>query len=86
MGFFRWFFWVSFFRWVFIANPDIRMILRLQGGTHHKLVAGQQLPPPAAEQPSPIALARLIVPDISIQALQPVLCPRASDLLLNYDE
>jgi hypothetical protein len=76
------FFWVRFF----IANPDIRMILRLQGGTHHKLVAGQQLPPPAAEQPSPIALARLIVPDISIQALQPVLCPRASDLLLNYDE
>jgi hypothetical protein len=38
------------------------------------------------EQPSPIALSRLVVPDISIPTLQPVLCPRASDLLLNYDE
>ena len=71
------------------ANRHIRIILRLQGGTHHKLLAAPQVGLLLAgqdQQPSPIALARLVVPDISIQALQPVLCPRASDLLLNYDE
>lgn len=69
------------------ANRHIRIILRLQGGTHHKLVAAPAAALMSAEQqPAPIALARLVVPDISIQALQPVLCPRASDLLLNYDE
>lgn len=71
------------------SSRHIRIILRLQGGTHHKLLAAPQvglLLAATADQPSPIALARLVVPDISIQALQPVLCPRASDLLLNYDE
>merc|ERR1711892_1611045 len=38
------------------------------------------------QQPSPIALARLVCPEISLTTLQPVLCPKASELLLNYDE
>ena len=37
-------------------------------------------------QPSPISLARLVCPRLTLSSLQPVLCPRASELLVNYDE
>jgi len=62
------------------TSNHIRIVLRLTSGTTHRLVARQQV------QPSPIALARMVCPEISLTALQPVLCPKASELLLNYDE
>ena len=62
------------------ATNHIRIILRLTQGTSHQLVARQPV------QPSPIALAKSVCPDLTLAALQPVLCPKASDLLLNYDE
>ena len=62
------------------SSNHIRIVLRLTSGTTHRLVARQQ------QQPSPIALARMVCSDISLTALQPVLCPKASELLLNYDE
>ena len=33
-----------------------------------------------------LRLAKLICPQLSLASLQPVLCPRASELLVNYDE
>jgi len=67
-----------------LENQDnhIRIILRLTSGTMHKLVGVDGLP----DHPSPILLARMVSPDISISTLQPVLCPRASELLLSFDE
>jgi len=62
------------------SSNHIRIVLRLTSGTTHRLVARQQ------QQPSPIALARMVCPEISLATLQPVLCPKASELLLNYDE
>ena len=62
------------------TSNHIRIVLRLTSGTTHRLVARQQV------QPSPIALARMVCPEISLTTLQPVLCPKASELLLNYDE
>ena len=66
-------------------NQDnhIRIILRLTGGTHHKLLQAETGLP---EHPSPTHLAKMVSPDITISTLQPVLCPRASELLLNFDE
>ena len=64
------------------SSNHIRVILRLTSGTMHKLLASDGLP----EQPSPILLARMVAPDVSVSTLQPVLCPRASELLLNFDE
>ena len=61
------------------TSNHIRIVLRLTSGTTHRLVARQQ-------QPSPIALARMVCPEISLATLQPVLCPKASELLLNYAE
>ena len=64
------------------ASNHIRVILRLTSGTQHKLLAADGLP----DHPSPIHLARMVAPDVSVTTLQPVLCPRASELLLNFDE
>ena len=62
------------------TSNHIRIVLSLTSGTTHRLVARQQ------QQPSPIALARMVCPGISLATLQPVLCPKASELLLNYDK
>merc|ERR1719445_2863269 len=59
----------------------IRLVLRLSSGSHHRLVDRDSL-----AQPSPICLARLVCPQLTLSSLQPVLCPRASELLVNYDE
>ena len=59
----------------------IRVVLRLSSGSHHRLVDRDSL-----AQPSPICLARLVCPQLTLSSLQPVLCPRASELLVNYDE
>jgi len=63
-------------------DNHIRLILRLNSGTQHKLVPANQGPDP----PNPVALARLACPELTLSALQPVLCPRASELMVNYDE
>ena len=38
------------------------------------------------DDPSPISLAKTVCPQLTLTNLQPVLCPKASDLLVNYDE
>merc|ERR1719410_867263 len=59
----------------------IRLVLRLSSGSQHRLVDRESL-----AQPSPISLARLVCPQLTLSSLQPVLCPRTSELLVNYDE
>ena len=63
------------------SGDHIRIILRLTSGSVHRLVDRESHP-----HPSPIALAKLVCPQLSLASLQPVLCPKASDLLVNYDE
>jgi hypothetical protein len=62
------------------SDSHIRIGMRLTSGTTHRLMVRQQ------QQPSPVALARMVCPEISLATLQPVLCPKASELLRNYDE
>jgi len=62
------------------TSNHTRLVLRLTSGTSHRLVARQPT------QPSPILLAKSVCPDLTLSTLQPVLCPKASDLLLSYDE
>ena len=52
------------------TSNHIRIVLRLTSWTTHRLVARQQ------QQPSPIALARMVCPEISLATLQPVLCSK----------
>ena len=63
-----------------ISN-HIRIILRLATGTRHMLVECK-----AENEDSPLELARLVCPDLTIASLQPVICPTAEELLTNYDE
>lgn len=59
-----------------------RIILRLNTGTVHKLIPDSAL----ADGLSPIKVAQLAVPELSIDKLHPILCPRASELIVSYDE
>ena len=52
------------------TSNHIRIVLRLTSWTTHRLVARQQ------QQPSPIALARMVCPEIILATLQPVLCSK----------
>lgn len=59
-----------------------RVIVRMSGGTTHKLV-----PDSAIEEGfSPVKMAQFASPELVIDKLSPVLCPKASELIVNYDE
>ena len=62
-------------------GDHIRIVLRLSSGSVHRLVDRDNHP-----HPSPSALAKLVSPQLTLPSLQPVLCPKASELLVNYDE
>ena len=55
------------------------MILRLNTGTIHKLI-------PESAGMSPLRVAQIVEPELSLERLSPVLCPRASQLIMAYDE
>jgi len=59
-----------------------RLLLRLRTGTAHKLVPESALP----DGLSALRAAKHISPDLTLDKLEPVLCPRASELIVNYDE
>ena len=56
-----------------------RVILRLNTGTVHKLV-------PESAGMSPLRVAQIVEPELTLERLSPVLCPRASQLIMAYDE
>ena len=59
-----------------------RVLLRLRSGTLHRLVPESAL----EDGLSPIRAAQLLCPELSLDKLSPVLCPRASELIVGYDE
>ena len=56
--------------------------MRVNTGTVHKLIPDSAL----HDFPSPVKLAQLVAPELALDRLHPVLCPRASELIVNYDE
>ena len=64
------------------GGDHIRLVLRLTSGSVHRLVDRAS----CGGHPSPAALAKLASPQLSLASLQPVLCPKASELLVSYDE
>ena len=64
------------------TDNHTRIILRLTSGTIHKLVPDSALD----DGLSPLRVAQLIMPELHVDKLNPVLCPRASELIVNYDE
>ncbi|TRY67738.1 hypothetical protein TCAL_06421 [Tigriopus californicus] len=59
-----------------------RIIVRLSSGTTHRLLSHKDLP----NDLSPVKLAQHVVKDLTIERLSPILCPKASEALVNYDE
>lgn len=65
-----------------IKGNHVRIILRTTSGTVHRLLPYSDV----RETPSPVQLSRFLCPDLSIDKYEPILSPRASELIVNYDE
>merc|ERR1711892_1439431 len=64
------------------SSNHARIILRQATGTRHKLVEHEA----DDEESSPLELAQILCPELSIETLQPILCPNTAELLLSFDE
>ncbi len=64
------------------GSHHTRVIVRLSTGTFHKLVPDSSI----EEGFSPVKMAQFVTPELVIDKLSPVLCPKASELIVNYDE
>ena len=60
------------------TSNHIRIILRLTSGTTHKLVADTSI--------SVLQIAKSICSNLTLNTLQPVLCPTAADCITYFDE
>jgi RAP1 GTPase activating protein 1 len=65
-----------------MKGNHVRVILRTTSGTVHRLLPYSDV----RETPSPVHLAKFICPDLNIDKFEPILSPRAGELIVNYDE
>ena len=78
-----------------VKGNHVRVILRTTSGTIHRLLPYNDV----KDTPSPIQLARLVdsscdsfalfrflCPDLTLEKFEPILSPRASELIVSYDE
>lgn len=65
-----------------MKGNHVRVILRTTSGTIHRLLPYNDV----KDTPSPIQLAKYLCPDLSIEKFEPILSPRASELIVSYDE
>ena len=65
-------------------NKSVQLIARLNSGTVHKYIHSSELGP--NPELVPARLAKLIVPELTTEQFEPVLCPQASELIMTYDE
>ncbi|CAL4093476.1 unnamed protein product, partial [Meganyctiphanes norvegica] len=61
------------------SQENTRVLLRLSSGTHHAIIT-------PGDNPTPAKMAKRLKEDLTVQRLQPVLTPKAADLLVGYDE
>ena len=65
-----------------MKGNHVRVILRTTSGTTHRLLPYTDV----KDTPSPVQLARFLCPDLSVEKFEPIMSPRASELIVNYDE
>ena len=65
-----------------LKGNHVRVILRTTSGTVHRLLPYSDV----RDTPSPVQLSKFLCPDLSIDRYEPILSPRASALIVNYDE
>jgi len=65
-----------------VKGNHVRVILRTTSGTIHRLLPYNDV----KDTPSPIQLARFLCPDLTLEKFEPILSPRASELIVSYDE
>ncbi|XP_031334859.1 rap1 GTPase-activating protein 1 [Photinus pyralis] len=66
-----------------VANQEhTRILLRLKTGTMHEIVPTSCL----GSQPNPARMAKILNEQLNIDNFTPILCPKASQAIANYDE
>jgi len=65
-----------------MKGNHVRVILRTTSGTVHRLLPYSDV----RETPSPVQLSKFLCPDLTIDKYEPILSPRASQMVVNYDE
>ena len=65
-----------------MKGNHVRVILRTTSGTTHRLLPYSDV----KDTPSPVQLARFLWPQLTVEKFEPIMSPRASELIVNYDE
>lgn len=66
-----------------VANQEhTRILLRLTSGTMHEIVPTSCL----GSSPNPAKMAKLLNDQLNVENFAPILCPKSSQLIANYDE
>jgi len=65
-----------------MKGNHVRIILRTYTGTIHRLIPYNDF----RDIPSPASLSKMLCPELNISVYKPMLSPRASELIVNYDE
>ena len=65
-----------------MKGNHVRIILRTYTGTIHRLIPYNDF----RVTPSPASLSKMLYPELNISIFKPMLSPRASELIVNYDE
>lgn len=66
-----------------VANQEhFRILLRLKTGTMHEIIPASCL----GSVPNPVRMVQLLNENIIIDNFMPISCPKASNLIANYDE
>jgi RAP1 GTPase activating protein 1 len=66
------------------SSKSVQLIARLNSGSIHKYIHSTELG--GTPELVPSRLAKFIVPEITTEQFEPVLCPQASELIMQYDE
>ncbi|XP_017786347.1 PREDICTED: rap1 GTPase-activating protein 1 isoform X3 [Nicrophorus vespilloides] len=64
------------------SQEHTRILLRLQTGTRHESVPTSIL----GSNPSPSGMAKLLDEQLNVDKFTPIVCPKSSELIKNYDE
>ena len=66
------------------SSKSVQLIARLNSGSIHKYIHSTELG--GTPELVPSRLAKFIVPEFTSEQFEPVLCPQASELIMQYDE
>ncbi|XP_040565869.1 uncharacterized protein RapGAP1 isoform X2 [Lepeophtheirus salmonis] len=69
-----------------LPENHTRVLIRQNSGTLHRLIPDSILEEEEEYGPSPLKIVQILLPELSLENVHPVVCPRSSELIVKYDE